>query len=1515
MSRRRVVVIASASAILGIGLLLAIAFISATQTSYGRERLRQLVLGRLEPALVGRGKVYVGRVGGDFLTGLTIDSLAIRDLDDSLFVSTGRVRVAWDPRDLIDKRVLLRSLDVQHPVVVLRRHANEEWNFNRIFRRGGPGAPSGGKGFGDYIVINNTTIRDGAVILTMPWSPDDTLRGAKRDSVIVQALASGDHEVRATAEGYKHTWRWNHIDADASYARLADPDSAGRLFALTRLDVDGTDPRLSLRNVRGPVRMLGDSVWFESRHWDMRASTGHADGKVYWGHGPIRYDVRVHADSFALDDVKFAYATLPRTGGGTGDLHIRNNARDPHVLDYALSNMDVRTTKSHLAGAMTFGVGGQVLAIKDVAMTASPVDFDFIRTLNGKPFPVDWQGQLSGTVRARGGPVNRFLVDDAQLTFRDAHVPGAITRASARGGLDILYPALTSFRGLDVKVETLDLRTIRYLYPNFPPLGGTVAGRATLDSSWLDVRFRDADLTHTDGPDTPSRATGSGRITYGEKFLRFDVDLAVSPLSFTTMARSYPKLTLRGPFTGPLRVRGTTEDLDLTAMLTGAPGTIGVDGHFDLYPPGYAASGTASVRDLSVGALLGRTDLPDTRLTATVAGSVRGDSLSDVAGALAVDIERSLVDSVRIYPSVARITLGGGRIRFDSLRLETAAATLAASGALGLTASVTDSMRYTITVDSLGGLRRFLRKPPIARGAVARADSSAPGSEARDVLAAALRDSLGGSIRMRGVLVGSIDTLSTIGTLTGSELFDGGNAALHATGRYAVAGLPGAPRATAMLQLDTVTVAGIALERVAGSLDMPTRTTGRIALDARTANAIDATAALGFTIVGDTTRFAADTFSVHMRDYTWRLAAPAHVTLAPGMISLDTIVLRNGVGGSVALRGTLPDQLPMRASVRLDSFPLADAGSIAQIRAPLGGYVDLMLDVAGTRAEPVMRLDASLSEARYGDLRLPRSTGRGTYADERVDASLQVFRDGKPALSVTGVLPIDLALVPVDTRLLPGQLSGRVRADSVDLSILEAVTSRVERAAGSLSTDVSIGGTWKQPTFAGHVGVARGGVTIPQAGIALHALSADIALARDSVNIRRLSAFSDNARGDSASLTGVIRLSDFRNPVFDLRLYANRFQALRQRKLADLEVSGRLTLTGPMSGAHVSGGMTIDRAAIYLPELAQKQLVSLSDSDAFNIIDTTLVSNQGLIPPAAPVLIKNLVLDNVRVGIGDDVWLRSREANIKLQGSAEPLEVQRVGNQFTPTGIVGSNRGTYRLDLGLVQRTFTVDTANVTFYGTPDIPPLLDISASYTVRQLNREDVKIRARISGSLGGALRLALSNDEALKISETDVLSYLVFGAPSFVVGQQASNSALRQVSAALLPTVGGVLERALTEQLGSTIDLLQIQTGSFGEDQNSQFSDVLRSTRIGAGVQIGTSTYLSANAGLGCGGSTDIGGGVTGTQLTFGASIEHRLQKGLWLQAGVDPGFASCRTKSVVQAPPLQLGFDLFREWRF
>mgnify|MGYP001795397017 CR=1 FL=1 len=101
----------------------------------------------------------------------------------------------------------------------------------------------------------------------------------------------------------------------------------------------------------------------------------------------------------------------------------------------------MRPPTSHLTGAMPFIVALPVLAVTNVDARFSPLNFDLLRTLAGGPFPEDWQGTFDGSVRGSGGLLTDWHVDDGQLTFHDAHVPGAVTSATMHGAVDILVPS------------------------------------------------------------------------------------------------------------------------------------------------------------------------------------------------------------------------------------------------------------------------------------------------------------------------------------------------------------------------------------------------------------------------------------------------------------------------------------------------------------------------------------------------------------------------------------------------------------------------------------------------------------------------------------------------------------------------------------------------------------------------------------------------------------------------------------------------------------------------------------------------------------------------------------------------------------------------------------------------------------------------------------------------------------------------------------------------------------------
>ncbi len=807
MIRRRTIIALSAVAVLALGVLIGGGAIAFTRTEFGRARIRALVLTELRRAIHGR--VYIGRVSGNFFTTVTLDSLEIRDPDGYLFVAAGRVTATYDPRDIVARKIALRNVAMEHPVLQLIRHRNGVWNLKRLFPPSRPLVPldrlpspvrqlprEATRGFGDYIVVDTVTLHDGTVSYSMPWDPDDTVRRAQRDSEINVALHDPRQGVSWWPEGLMRTLRWQHVGFASPHVRIVDPDSAGVAFGITHFAADESDPPFKFRNVRGRARIVGDSAFLDLPHLELPGSIASGGGKLWWGPSrPLSASLHFVVDSVSLADIAWVYPTLPASGGGRGVFDMQSD-RNPHITAYALSALDIRTTGSHVHGALTFVVGRPTLAIRNVAVRVDPLDMVFIRTLTGKPFPVDWAGQFTGFARGPGGPLPHFRVDTTDLFFRDAHVPGAISHAAGSGELNVTDPSETVFHHFRLTLHQLDLRTPEFVLPKLGSLRGTVSGTATLDSVWDNVTIRGADLVHHDGDGEATRLLGGGHITLGSPATTYDLDLRADPLSFSTLARSYPQLWLRGSVAGPLTMHGTLDALNVTAALTGDAGTLRVQGHANTQGPLYSARGTLALDDADLRALTGRAGAPTGPLTARATLDLEGDSIGDLAGSAVAELERSLVDGFRVVAAQVTLRFVGGEMLVDSLDADWALGSLRVVGGLGLVAAVSDTLRLAAALDSLGGLRRFLA-----------ADSSQP-------------DSLTGTLRVAATLSGSIDSLAAAGSIVGGDMRVGGARVRSVGASFALGDIPDDPQGTAAVNLDGLALWGVALDHIGATAQL-----------------------------------------------------------------------------------------------------------------------------------------------------------------------------------------------------------------------------------------------------------------------------------------------------------------------------------------------------------------------------------------------------------------------------------------------------------------------------------------------------------------------------------------------------------------------------------------------------------------------------------------------------------------------------------------------------------------------
>ena len=1512
MTRRRTVVLASAATLLGIVALVTIILALLTRTDFGRERLRRFVATRWQSAM--KGKLYLGRVSGSIFTDIVVDSIELRDEADSLFLAAGRTYIDFDPRDFLDMRIVLPRVEMMSATLHLDIDSAGTVNFRKIFPPGPPGPPRTTRAWGDYIALKHAEIHKLNVQVRLPWSPDTALRGAKRDSAIAYALNREDKEVRRVGDHFEQTWRWTEGRVVLDSARLDDRDPKGRVFYVNSLDANGFDPPLHLRKVRGVVRVKGDSLFLDVPRFNLPASTGSASGKVWWGKGPTRFDLNIVGDSVSLSDVAWVYPTLPRTGGGRMKLAIRNEA-DPRILDYVLTDMDVRSTDSWLRGTMTFGIGAPITIVKDVDMVAQPLDFKLVETLSGAPLPYPFRGTLTGTVKARGGPLTRWVVDAADIVYRDANVPGAVTVGSGSGELNILEPSNTAFHGFNLRLDQLDLRTVQFLNPAFPKLNGTIAGRTTLDSTLLDIRFRNADLTHADGTGPGTHVTGAGRVTFGEA-TTYDVALDAAPLSFTTLRRAYTesRIPLRGEYTGPLRLQGTLQDLEVITELRGPAGMIAYDGRIDADSiGGYGIHGGLRFAGLDLRTFLDTAITPPTLLTGRADLDVTGDSLAKLQGSAIVELDRSLIDSVLVYSGArARVRFQDRRMSVDTLHAESVVGTLAATGALGLSPEIKDTLRFTVSVDSLGGLRRYF--------APARVVADNDDGQSLEVDSLKLRTE-----EATGRLYGSLDTLGVTFAVRAVDVDALGVEAKRFRLSADFADVLHDRRGVLDVTADTLTVAGVRLTQTTGKVTLARADSGDFSLLAEATNGPKAEASGDLLFAGDTTTVRVESLVVGIREHRLTLARPSDIRIEPNRTVVDTARLVGEAGEELLLGGDFPETGAVRAFARVDSLHLADIGDLTQFRVPLAGNVVAAANVTGTRESPEIELDGRIRGAKVGEVSIAGITFGGRYADRRALAQVQLLSQDSVVADLQANVPVDIETF----RLVRGDtMRVALRSRDVDLRLVESFTPRITRAAGRLTANVDVAGPSEAPKLAGGISITGGAATLPDVGIRLDQVTADIGTVGDTIHIRRLSAHSGDEPNDVLMITGKVArpLSDA-DRSFDITLDAREFNMVNTRRLATLWISTPtpLTLSGSMTSSILRGTVTVDRGVIYMPETSDKQLITLNKDDLAGL-DTVVARRLRLLPRAPLGIVSGLTASGVRVVMGPNVRIQSaesREMNIQLGGALE-VDVANTGRaqQLVLNGELVTERGTYLLNVGgIVQRTFNIESGTLRFYDDSLFNPLLDIRAIYTVPQVQavyggRNDVRVGVRIQGTLTQP-ELDLFSADSLRLADSDLISYLVLGRPSFQIGGTPQQNA-SQLSAVLLTTGANLLSSRLS---GGFFDYVQFQTAAdrlqINQVNTATFTSVLSGTQLGVGKQVNDRTIISLNAGVCLLAAGPQSLDPATLWRSIGAKIEYQMRPNLGVAGSLDPPLSSllCGQTQGFSTSVRQVGFDLFRNFRW
>ena len=1545
------------AAFLGSTVLLVVAAVLVlSNTDWGRERVRRIVLRALEGPV--HGTVQIGRIEGNLLTGFVLRDVAIRDSAGNPFLTAAEARTRYGLRSLVQKRIELSDLALVRPVVILDRPPGGAWNFERIF----PGDTTTNKpesdapGWGDWLVLRDVRMVDGRIVVRTPWDPGVELSEAERERAIAQALdtASRANVVRV-AGGFQQVQEFRAIDARMPLLRLKHPEYDPMRFevdSLRMVALPFRPPAATVRQLRGAFEMTGDSLWWQGAHVMMPGSDATLGGRYAFDGGALALDGR--ARRLALADVRFLYPALPADGGGSLDLAIR---MDSVGQRYTVKGANLRVERATLAGDLGLAFAADTFAFYDTRLRFAGVSTALIERL-APAVELPRQGTLSGRAALAGGL--RALDLDGDVTFDDAlagrnHViaVGGVGMASEERGGETRREF--SARNLRVRLDPVQVDVVRTYSPTLP-VRGTVTGTATLNGSTrtqLDTRL---DLVHLDRG-ARSRVAGRAgvRLPLDGQPLFVDADTRLLPLSLVTAGRFAPAVGLRGTATGPVRVTGALDDLRLDARLRFSDGgALTAAGRLDVAgaEPGY----DVAVRTELFNANAVVASAPKTSLTASAFARGRGTDPATMAAELGFDASTSEFDAQKVDSAHARVNIAAGLAHLDTVLVRVPKAALDVGGTFGLAAGVDGALAYKVAVDSLSALARWLPRadsgvvaprPAVVRRqvAIARADSVIRAN--RDEVARAAgarvsgerpgpvvppqpvrRDSLAGAVYAAGVVRGGLPSFDVRGRLGARDVVAMGSSVREVRGEYAL--VDGGTRNAALalgVQADSASAAGFALDSVDARLtyrfpsDTSQRARGTAQLYVFQQDTTEYGVNAEYTLDNERNEAVFNNMRLRFDQTLWTAVRPGVVGWGTRGVDVDSLELRNGANGRIYVNGLIPTEGAADLDVEVDNFEVADVVSLLQSDVTAQGLVSVSAQLDGTARAPRLRAALGADALMYNGGPVPDVHATLGYENELLTARVDVAREGGlPLLLARGTVPINLALQGVTGSRFPERpLQVDVTVDSLPLDLASKFTDAISRVRGAAVGKLQVRGTLPdRVTYTGTLALEDAQAHVTALGVTLSAMNGAFRLLGDSIVVDSLAAYS----GGPIRLSGGLGVAKVSEPSFDLRLNARNVVPIDNER-GRIRMDADLAMRGPFARVLATGTVRVREGAFYLPEESGRDVGVLSANDpaVFAVVEDTALAREEELLEARNALLGNLRA-NVQVRVERDTWVRSKDANVEVYSDGDLIvDVDQRRGALTLEGVMSTDRGEYTF-LG---KRFEIRRGSATFIGTPDLNPFVQATGEYEVRLPGREAMTIRLIIGGTVKEP-RLSLESAAQPPISQSDLLSYLAFsrssssllqfGGSSLSTAQPGGAGLVGQTAQLAAQKIAGLaigvgvseLEGNAARSLGA--DVFNITTADVpNEVSASGIGGFLRGTE----VQFGK--YLSANAFVGLQARPLVV--VNPDQAALGVRFEYRMRRGLRLETTFEPRYQlRAPTLDVQDAVTYNVfGAFLIREWRF
>ena len=1352
--------------------ILVISIVAFLQTSWFKRYARDFIVRQSSSVL--NGDLEIARIGGNFLTGLVLDGVVLRQ-GDTTPVRIPRATIRYSAWQLArGDAIVIDSLDVIGLQLSVLRSPSGGLNLGSLVKKRAPST-----GPRRPIDMRSIQIRDADLTFDTAWGPG-WMRLPRHITALTATLSLESREGHLT------------LPISALRANAFDPEFSVRSFTgVLHFENDGW--RVADGVLRSGLSSVDVTASFKRSGYDVAADASTFDFPEMARIVPGLKSIDVPASvQLTMRGPQAALETHLAAHSAAGDV----------VADLALDSTVPGWQGKGRATLTRFDIARWLPTDIESDLTGV-ADFDLLLGL-GRHFPrgrytfagphVIYAGYEATDLRTRG----TLIVDRVLIESTAAVAYGSPVRAA--GWIDL--PAPYGFH-LTGTATRLDLRRIPSNVP-VPHLRSSLtfdydatgrfqnpvlAGTAVFaDSTFLDARVG---------------AGARGAVDTSGRLVTYSADGQVAGLELNQIGDEFELVTLREPryagtVSGGFNLTGAGSSLDdLTIDVQGQSVAASMFGgdfsemQLDLQVRNASLSGrgrgqferidpSIAVGEGYRGVLNGRFDL-----AGTLPGLFETGFSADVSvlrGSLA--LTASTLNGVEIDTGSAAGEFDTGFASLSAVDLRTRLGRLSGRGTIGWLRGASD-FRFDAEVPDASRLRDFTPMP------------------------------VEGSATFQGRLTGPFDRSRVEGTFTGSDFEFAGASALTASGKYTLQGplqRPAEMTIAADGSASFVSAFGRSFGNATANLTYDQqRLEGKV--ETRLPDGRIARVAGDILVHADHHELHVSSLEVELGKQRWALSAGAGdpiVSWSAAAISARDLTFDAGAGlnGRISIAGDLGrDREAGQVSIAVRDVSLEDLPPLAPVMAGYRGQLNGTVTIAGTVQNPGISAAFRIVNGGVRKFTFQSAEASGRWTGEAIAGELRVDQAPGIWLTARGTVPLDIFSRTASTK----PVDVAVRSSTIDLGLVEGFTTAIRNVVGTLDTNVTVRGTAAEPVFDGAVELKNASFEVPATGVRYRNGQARFAFLPDAVTVEQFHI--EDSKGNPVELTGTVATRALKLGNLGFEISLTQFELLNNG-LGNLALNGVLTVSGTLAAPVITGDIGLHRASLHADELL------LTARRPYTTVESTAAAEPGAAAaagsepplPARAAMWDNLTL-RLRLLATNNLEVRGEDMRLSREGGTRlgdinvlfggDLAIRKAPHErLAVSGELETVRGSYAYQ----GRRFTIEReGTLRFAGDSSFDPLVSITAERTV-----SGVLIRAALQGQLS-APELQLTSTPSL--DESDILSLLLFNQPVNELALGQRNELALQAAALASGFVVSPAVSAVGQALG--LDFLELEpTGSLG-----------------------------------------------------------------------------------------------------